>query len=162
MAYGLLALEHYMPQLIKPYPDAVTRSIDIGFSFTLVFILIFYMSIKVMGEYNRSIKELEETKQELLNINGKLTLVSETDELTGVYNRRYIMNILRTQLLPKKCKMVSIIMLDIDHFKAINDTYGHSIGVYCKNNEETLDELLENVDKCLYTSKNVGRNRITA
>ncbi len=53
-----------------------------------------------------------------------------TDALTGVYNRRYmdahldrkIMEIANTQ------KPVSVMMLDIDHFKPVNDTYGHASG----------------------------------
>jgi two-component system cell cycle response regulator len=53
-----------------------------------------------------------------------------TDALTGVYNRRYmdahldrkIMEIGNTQ------KPVSVMMLDIDHFKPVNDTYGHASG----------------------------------
>lgn len=48
------------------------------------------------------------------------------DELTGIYNRRYIMEIFNT--LKKDAQMISIILMDIDLFKNINDNYGHEIG----------------------------------
>jgi len=48
---------------------------------------------------------------------------SETDELTGVYNRRYLHKIAQTVE-----GRVCILMIDIDHFKKVNDTYGHLAG----------------------------------
>ena len=55
---------------------------------------------------------------------------ARTDPLTGVYNRRYFWE-LATQELNKKgaeSSPVSVLLLDIDHFKSINDTYGHTDG----------------------------------
>lgn len=55
---------------------------------------------------------------------------ARTDPLTGVYNRRYFWE-LATQELSKKgaeTSPVSVLLLDIDHFKNINDTYGHTDG----------------------------------
>jgi two-component system cell cycle response regulator len=53
-----------------------------------------------------------------------------TDELTGLYNRRYLTAHLDTVMgrtaLPDR--EVSILMFDIDHFKSVNDTYGHPVG----------------------------------
>lgn len=53
-----------------------------------------------------------------------------TDSLTGLYNRRYMTNHLHTLLhrARQEYKPVSILMLDIDFFKAVNDTHGHDIG----------------------------------
>lgn len=52
------------------------------------------------------------------------------DGLTGLYNRREMQRILQEQLETHNRigKPVSLIMLDIDHFKSVNDTYGHQIG----------------------------------
>ena len=52
------------------------------------------------------------------------------DQLTGLYNRRYIMEKLPVDLLNAKLlsKEISIIMADIDYFKAVNDNYGHPAG----------------------------------
>ena len=53
-----------------------------------------------------------------------------TDHLTGLYNRRYFMNraVEELELSLKTQTPMSIVMLDIDHFKNVNDTYGHSTG----------------------------------
>ncbi|MBC7364120.1 MAG: GGDEF domain-containing protein, partial [Candidatus Aminicenantes bacterium] len=52
------------------------------------------------------------------------------DPLTGLYNRRYLEETLERELLRAKRaeNPVSVIMLDIDHFKKFNDTYGHEAG----------------------------------
>lgn len=56
--------------------------------------------------------------------------LSVIDPLTGLYNRRYMMTHLG-QLLQRSAqgeKPVSIVALDIDHFKSVNDTHGHAVG----------------------------------
>ncbi|CAM8626117.1 diguanylate cyclase AdrA [Comamonadaceae bacterium] len=57
-------------------------------------------------------------------------LLAMQDELTGLSNRRFIMEALALQLAQarRSGKPVSILMLDVDHFKSINDTYGHLTG----------------------------------
>lgn len=53
-----------------------------------------------------------------------------TDSLTGLYNRRYF-EVHLEKLLQKNLasrKAMAVIMLDIDHFKSVNDTYGHNVG----------------------------------
>ena len=50
-----------------------------------------------------------------------------TDQLTGLFNRRYMSRHLNT-LLSDGAKPVSFLMLDVDFFKQINDTYGHDVG----------------------------------
>ena len=56
--------------------------------------------------------------------------LSMTDPLTGIYNRRYLVRHLRREL--KRAQRfggdVSLLLLDIDHFKQVNDTYGHAVG----------------------------------
>jgi two-component system cell cycle response regulator len=51
-----------------------------------------------------------------------------TDELTGLYNRRFINRRLPIDLKRLRKKNLGIFLLDIDHFKSINDTYGHVAG----------------------------------
>lgn len=52
------------------------------------------------------------------------------DELTGVYNRRYVMAHLETMIekAEKRGKFFSMLMIDVDHFKDINDEFGHQEG----------------------------------
>jgi len=53
-----------------------------------------------------------------------------TDGLTGLYNRRYMSNHLETLLVKTQTdiKPVSVLIMDIDFFKNVNDTYGHDVG----------------------------------
>lgn len=57
---------------------------------------------------------------------GKANLDAQTDPLTGLYNRRGLT--LALDALRAEGQPVGIIALDIDHFKRINDTYGHDVG----------------------------------
>ena len=53
-----------------------------------------------------------------------------TDSLTGLYNRRYLMTHLDRKLMgiAETGKQVSVMLFDVDHFKAVNDTHGHGVG----------------------------------
>lgn len=61
----------------------------------------------------------------------KMKRLSRTDDLTQLYNRRYIQKRLYEEFelyLRKPQTNASLLMIDLDHFKAINDTYGHAAG----------------------------------
>ena len=60
----------------------------------------------------------------------ELERIAITDSLTGLFNRRYFFERVE-QLLPSALEeksSVALIMIDVDHFKNINDTYGHTVG----------------------------------
>ncbi|GMB64962.1 GGDEF domain-containing protein [Pectobacterium parmentieri] len=61
----------------------------------------------------------------------RIELISNHDALTGMLNRRslnqHMMNIINS-IRDGENKMMSLLVLDIDHFKKINDTYGHAVG----------------------------------
>jgi two-component system cell cycle response regulator len=69
--------------------------------------------------------------QDRLRHNVQLSLeMAITDQLTGLHNRRYMTRHLDTLLASasKSNKPVAFLIFDIDHFKQVNDTYGHDIG----------------------------------
>ena len=63
-------------------------------------------------------------------LNLRLEAISVTDELTGMYNRRYFFERLAEYLRAARRHRLplSLMMIDIDHFKRINDAYGHATG----------------------------------
>jgi diguanylate cyclase (GGDEF)-like protein len=81
----------------------------------------------LMKEYQ---SELSEINHMLENKNREYEVMASTDSLTGLYNRHkfselYISSY--TSMIQRDAKM-SLIMVDIDFFKKVNDTYGHNIG----------------------------------
>ncbi|MGE1152557.1 sensor domain-containing diguanylate cyclase [Pseudomonas kitaguniensis] len=67
---------------------------------------------------------------DLKRVEEELRALSITDSLTGIHNRRYFQDRLRAEMvrLNRSSGALSLIMLDIDHFKRINDQYGHAVG----------------------------------
>ena len=92
---------------------------------------------KLVDDLNRKNETLHErnlelirTQEELFNANRKLEQMAITDSLTGCYNRRYLMQKLEKEVVDHIRNKVpfSIALFDIDHFKRINDQYGHLVG----------------------------------
>jgi len=101
-----------------------------------VFALILFGSVFLvlkLGKTNSQLelKVLERTK-ELYEVNEKLKRISITDELTNLFNRRHFNNVFEKtwEISVRKNQPISLILLDIDHFKRCNDTYGHLAGDY--------------------------------
>ena len=69
-------------------------------------------------------------EQSLKHVSEERRRMAMTDALTGVHNRRYFMNHLRREIKRSRRygHQVSVVVLDIDHFKRINDRYGHGSG----------------------------------
>ena len=74
--------------------------------------------------------EIEAKQAELLAINSGLVELSNTDKLTGIRNRRFFQEKLEEQidLYRREGVSFSLLIIDIDHFKQVNDTYGHQVG----------------------------------
>ncbi|MBM7699895.1 sensor domain-containing diguanylate cyclase [Kurthia huakuii] len=74
--------------------------------------------------------EIEQKQNELMAINLGLIELSNTDKLTGLYNRRYFSQKMSEFIRAFDMEHVqfSLLIIDIDHFKNVNDTYGHQVG----------------------------------
>lgn len=74
--------------------------------------------------------DLQSVQQELARKNADLERLAYFDTLTGLFNRRSILEKLNEWLrhLERYGGRLCVIMLDIDHFKAVNDLYGHRVG----------------------------------
>jgi diguanylate cyclase len=69
-------------------------------------------------------------EQELRDTNARLERLASVDELTGLLNRRALEAALRRDLAlaDRERRAFSVLLLDIDHFKLVNDTWGHQAG----------------------------------
>lgn len=78
---------------------------------------------------------------DLKRVEEELRALSITDSLTGIHNRRYFQDRLKTEMLRvnRTSGALSVIMLDIDHFKRINDQHGHGVG------DEVLQEVCKRI-----------------
>jgi diguanylate cyclase (GGDEF)-like protein len=78
-------------------------------------------------------------------LNERLTVLADTDSLTGAYNRRKFIELGSDEFLRfrRYGHQFSLLLADIDHFKRINDQHGHPAG----------DEVLRSVARVLHTSK---------
>jgi two-component system cell cycle response regulator len=59
---------------------------------------------------------------------GTALALALTDPLTGIYNHRYLMRHLRNLLANGQTREIAVLMIDVDHFKLVNDEYGHAAG----------------------------------
>jgi diguanylate cyclase (GGDEF)-like protein len=78
----------------------------------------------------KALREIAHKNRALLTLNKSLRIQSTTDALTGLYNRREFLTRIRTEWgrFRRYGRPLSLIMLDIDRFKRINDTHGHECG----------------------------------
>ena len=88
---------------------------------------------KILNAKIRSMQRIAAMRQRLVEANIKLTHLAEIDGLTGLPNRHRLDQKLNEEV--GRCARarlpLSVILLDIDHFKRFNDTYGHLIGDAC-------------------------------
>jgi len=98
----------------------------VGTLFTLVFEAI----IIVIPVIRTSLRKESELRQLVAGRTRELEALSETDQLTKLFNRRKIDSILESEVeQARRYKhSFSLILIDVDSFKRVNDTYGHQVG----------------------------------
>ncbi len=104
---------------------------------------------KAVQGFVRDITEKKKLEFELKEVNEKLKKLAIIDDLTEIYNQRYFREMLKLKYMESKRYNfpLSLIMIDIDDFKDINDTYGHLAGDYVlKKVAELIKKSVRNVD----------------
>lgn len=117
--------------------------LDTLFSFIIAFIGIMVAVAIVIVQYERQAKQLSEMGEEL-------TLAVNTDPLTEIRNRRYLMQYLEKQTAQMGDEKHCAVLIDLDLFKSVNDTYGHVFG------DKVLKQFADTV------KKNLGENDLIA
>ncbi len=88
-------------------------------------------SLLALDEERRQLEEhVRQRTLELMDANSRLALLATTDPLTGIGNRRRMTEQINLELERARrfCHPLTLLMVDIDHFKQINDQYGHEAG----------------------------------
>jgi len=115
----------------------------IGHFFKIVAFYLIYKAITEMGlerPHQLLFRNLKQSETALRNALEEVERLAITDSLTGLYNRRHLFELAGREFQRARRYQLplSVIILDIDEFKRVNDTYGHAIG----------DQVLEEVAEC--------------
>lgn len=136
------------PHMMIPYPDEISGLIDLIIGIVAVSGVMTAIAYTSFNAYNREHDRTIELLNELEIRNAELEYLSIRDPLTGIYTRRYFMKKLSEAIEEKNVKYF-VMMVDVDHFKNINDTYGHIYGdSVLKGIAKKLDESTRSSDAC--------------
>jgi diguanylate cyclase (GGDEF)-like protein len=109
--------------------------------------------VKHVGIILYDVTEVAVNRADLQRANAKLENLSRTDKLTGLHNRGYWEQRLEEEFRRSRRSggTVSLMLFDIDHFKRVNDTYGHPIG------DQVLRQVASIVKRSVRTTDLSGR-----
>ncbi|WP_271271265.1 transporter substrate-binding domain-containing diguanylate cyclase [Aliamphritea hakodatensis] len=101
-----------------------------GGIFVLLAIMVFVWNRMLRHQVRERTQALKKELEERKALESKLRRLATTDELTGIMNRRHLFDCLRQELrrAERYDTSLALLMFDVDHFKQINDTYGHAAG----------------------------------
>jgi len=112
--------------LIEDSQPSLHISNELFTSFTLVMsivsLIFWFTALQLLDSY----RLLEEMKAQ----NNLLDSMARTDSMTGIYNRHYLEQNINDylQTSDRSGEPISLILIDLDHFKEVNDQYGHTVG----------------------------------
>lgn len=132
----LIVFEHNHPEWIYQYSDHTIQNIDIIVGMTFSVISNFLMISAFEQMYFRQLDKTEE--------------LAIRDSMTGLYNHLYIVSRLDEEIgrSARYHTPLSVIILDVDHFKKINDTFGHLMGdTVLKQVSKVIKSQCRTVDK---------------
>lgn len=143
-------------------PISISRQTDyrlawqVGTLFLLVLGIMLerYWSVRLLNRrLAASNQELRETQSQLQLKNEHLTHLSRYDSLTGTLNRRAMRELAEEELTRWKRQptTLSLLIIDLDKFKQINDSYGHNKG------DEVLKDFSQRVGQCLRETDHMAR-----
>lgn len=161
-ATGLLAALSLMP-LQRGFFPPVTP--DLSYFVGGVGVSFLYQRYKVEQGIRKDYLLSESNRlhmQQVLSANAHLERLSSLDSLTGVFNRRYLdAALIRLwNIASKNERWIAVLMVDIDHFKSVNDTHGHQHGDFCL--EHIAQALQQNVRAGVDTVARYGGEEFVA
>ena len=149
--FAVLAVLIFTPELrdgIAEWSSAESLVPDVAMKRRMVHLMITMVMTTIL--FVIYVRRLRKQHWLLKSHSEKLKKLSVTDDLTGVGNHRYIMNELNNEVerVARYGSALCVLMLDIDHFKKVNDTKGHLCGDnVLKSIGDTLALRLRNSDR---------------
>lgn len=124
---GLNLWEAYQQQLAAPV-EALLQVVALFFA--LVWLYLFASYIQNLSQIMRKRRFALQAHQDTLRgMMRQLEAQAATDELTGLFNRRHFLQVAGRELAAlAPGQQHGLALIDLDHFKRINDTYGHAVG----------------------------------
>ncbi len=120
--------------LFSNYRNQLIRQGAIAYLFFIILTSIMSFSLFIGARKKNTLeKYLLEKNRNIDILNKKLETISQTDSLTGIYNRRYLDSHGSSEFSTARRLNIplNIALIDIDYFKQYNDTYGHQTGDTC-------------------------------
>jgi diguanylate cyclase (GGDEF)-like protein len=109
-----------------------------------------YNSVKMLKEADRA-DEIQTLYEEIQHLYREQERAAVTDAITGLPNHRAIMQTLRDTIFQEHTTPYSLLFIDLDHFKHINDTYGHLAG------DAVLREAARRMQEIIQQTGTIGR-----
>jgi diguanylate cyclase (GGDEF)-like protein len=146
-----VAIAGYVAMLLLKYPagERASDAFDLEL-LNLTILVIVLLWISLLGSYIAGLR------LRLATALGRLKELATRDELTGLYNRRHLMDTLDQQQERSKRhgEPFALCIIDIDHFKSVNDQHGHNVG------DEVLRGFAERIRSQLRKMDIIGRGDI--
>lgn len=145
----LIFLQFKYPFLVRKYESETLKNMDLIFTIVISSLALIFMVKKVIDSYIEEQNCVELLNKKLIEEKNKYEMLSRVDGLTELYNHQTTKAYLQAKLLEctEQNTQLAVLFVDIDNFKALNDTYGHSFGdIVLKKVSETIKNSLRDDD----------------
>jgi diguanylate cyclase (GGDEF)-like protein len=134
-------------------PAAIAVFIASALLFTQTSWQQFVENVRILVDRDRLLQEAQRSGVQLELMLSRMSDLAMVDELTGLKNRRSFFDDIESVIAGsrRRGKPVAIALLDLDHFKDVNDTHGHAIG------DDVLREVARRIEETLRQEQIVGR-----